>query len=68
MKRDKCLLSGQSVKVMVPGGKNNGPTVRVGIPNAQGWELNPWCYALYLENHNYPAGKLPLSNSLFSVV
>ena len=27
--------------------------------------MNPWCYALYLENHNYPAGKLPLSNFLF---
>ena len=24
--------------------------------------MNPWCYALYLENHNYPAGKIPLSN------
>ena len=28
--------------------------------------MNPWCYALYLENHNYPAGKLPLSNFIFS--
>ena len=27
--------------------------------------MNPWCYALYLENHNYPARKLPLSNFLF---
>jgi len=27
--------------------------------------MNPWCYALYLENHNYPASKLPLSNFLF---
>ena len=21
--------------------------------------MNPWCYALYLENHNYTAGKHP---------
>ena len=34
VKREKCLLSGQSVKVTVPGGNNNGLMVRVGIPNA----------------------------------
>ena len=27
--------------------------------------MNPWCYALYLEIHNYPAGKIPLSNFIF---
>ena len=27
--------------------------------------INPWCYALHLENRNYPAGKLPLSNLIF---
>ena len=27
--------------------------------------INPWRYALHLENHNYPAGKLPLSNLIF---
>ena len=31
---EKCLLSGQSVKVTVPGGIDNGLMVRVSIPNA----------------------------------
>ena len=45
--------------------KNDGFMIGVGVPNAYGWELNPWCYALYLENHNFPAGKLSLSNFIF---
>ena len=34
VKHEKCLLSGQNVKVTVPGGINNGLMARVGIPNA----------------------------------